>query len=566
MEVKSNKNWIGILFGLALIALGLIIAHASSGKILRSYVSSANWVEVPATIHSVRLNRKSGRQSTYSVSGNYSYSYDGKQYRGDRIGLSSGSDNIGTYWQDLHRRLQQDKQSNEASVFVNPDNPNQSVVDRTLRWRPILVGAFFFSILFGIGAFILHASLSGKFSRHSQLKRQLEGGIASKEKSAHWFLLAFGAVFFFMGILFGSIAIPKELANGNYAVLLILLFVIAGAGVMVSALKQLASYKRIGPTLLFLDPRTPGVGGQLGAHFDISSKKLSYNAGSTAELWATIKCRRRTRRGSKNKISYKTLWEEKMPAHLSQSSSGFKVSFLFDVPDDYEPSGEINNRTSIEWSVKVDGMFDQARQLKFARSWEVLVGSTPAQASHQLDIPSHFLESAQQKTDQHSKELALDEFPITTDGQFVRLYCSRKRSTRGSLIGMLMGAFFAGIGIYTIFQDWWPGYLFALIGGGIFLAALYILGKSTETTVDKQSQMLTARANWFGINLPTQENQIQSAKQFKVKHSYSSTNSNGTEEYYHLNFKNSKKKIRIASRIKGEKTALALKKAFTESL
>ena len=293
MDKRPKKRWFQLLFGLVFATLGVYVAYVSAGKMAIGYLTSTNWVEVPATLHSIKLERKSGEIITYYVTGNYSYRFNGSRYSNNRISLSSGrSDNIGTYWQGLERRLQKDRRSNEASAFVNPNNPSQSVLDRTFRWGKILFGSLFLLLFGGFGTVTILSSIYelpiNNFRSNRKQKEKQKNGIKSHEKWEGWLLLVFGSLFFSVGMAHTIASLPKALEREEYAGLLILLFVFIGAGVMIYGIISILSYRKFGPTLLFLNPEAPGVGGQLGAQFDIKLKNMNYNASSNAELWLSL--------------------------------------------------------------------------------------------------------------------------------------------------------------------------------------------------------------------------------------------------------------------------------------
>lgn len=157
---NSESSWSGALFGAIFLAAGLFAGYFIAGHTLLGYATSSNWIEVPATIYHIDLDSQPGDSTTYSVSGSYTYEFNGQQYRGNRISLDIGNDNIGRYWQNLATSLRADAAGNEATAFVNPDTPQESVLDRTIRWEKILFGLVFLVLFGGVGCFFIWASLS----------------------------------------------------------------------------------------------------------------------------------------------------------------------------------------------------------------------------------------------------------------------------------------------------------------------------------------------------------------------------------------------------------------------
>ncbi|MEE9335193.1 MAG: DUF3592 domain-containing protein [Granulosicoccaceae bacterium] len=184
MARKSERSWLSAIFGLIFLLAGLAAAYGSGGMMILGYFTSANWEEVPATIHTVELVSERGDSTTYSVKSSYSYEYNGRNYNSDRVSLSRGNDNIGRYWQDLARSLRADQSSNEAFALVNPNDPTDSLLDRTLRWKSLVFASVFLLLFGGVGGFIMWASLRSSKSRKERVQGEQKTGISVVERDA----------------------------------------------------------------------------------------------------------------------------------------------------------------------------------------------------------------------------------------------------------------------------------------------------------------------------------------------------------------------------------------------
>jgi hypothetical protein len=68
------------------------------GSTLLTYLNARNWVETPASITRSDLKIHRDRKSTaYEVTAEYAYQYGGRKYIGNRVGLTSGADNFGSF-------------------------------------------------------------------------------------------------------------------------------------------------------------------------------------------------------------------------------------------------------------------------------------------------------------------------------------------------------------------------------------------------------------------------------------------------------------------------------------
>lgn len=558
MSKESGKNWLLAVFGMIFVLAGLAAAYGTVGKTVFGYVVSANWVEVPATIHHLEFVRNRGSDATtYSVESDYSYTFNGARYDSDRVSLSTGSDNLGSYWQDLHSTLKAAKKNNEVVAYVNANNPSSSLLDRTFRWSTVIFGSMFLFIFCGVGGVITWMSLKGTKSRSTRLLDESQEGIKCNQKAGALFFAGFGSIFFVMGTCMSLIILPDALRNGEYAALFVLLFSFIGAGIMYSAFRTYRAYLRFGPTPLFLDPKVPGVGGQLGGNFIVNNSNATQSSNDGTSLKALLTCSKKRKSG--DSTSTDILWQEEAPVYLKQTANGVSGQFIFDVPEHCTPTKAWESRSSIDWEVAIEGEFEHTQLGKFDRSWEVHVEAVPAKASNVVNIPAPFLKQAEEKSREQAKSSALDQIPLTDDDQYISVQSEAGRHFGSNLMLLLFGLIFCGAGFFTIKQGWWPGYLFLLIGGFIAAAAVFVFGKSLEVKIDKLSGILYTRQSWFGLVYSHHQGELFDADQFKLKMTSYQQTGKKRNEYYAVNFNSDGKDIRVAERITGKKAAEALR-------
>ncbi len=565
MAVKSKRSWLGAIMGLLFLLAGLAAAYGSAGKMIVGYIATTDWVEVPATIHNVELvSSRSDDSTTYSVKSLYAYNYNGTNYQGSRVSLSTGNDNIGSYWKDLARELRASQNDNEAIALVNPNNPSESLLDRTLRWRAMVFASIFVFIFGGAGIFFLWVCL---FTEKSQGKRSNvndDTGINSHQRFGSWYMAAFGGVFFVMGAGLSAIVLPDALREGEYGALFMLLFVVVGAGIIFYALKTMWAYRKFGPTPLFLNPLTPGVGGQLGGHFDIHFSGVGHAMASTTPFNATLTCTYKRKSGKQTRSTIE--WQQDVPVYLESTATGVQASFLFDVPSNCRPSLDRGYRGSYSWDVSVEGDFTNIGSDKFERSWPVIIDQHAAQASDELSIPQHFMDRREEQSEDNAKAAVLADIPISDDGQYISLHSRAGRNPLFKLFGMLMGLIFIGISILVLKDDGWVGYLILLIGGLMAFFSLRSLGRSITVSIDKVLRTIDVRESWFGIRYFSYVGKVDDTDQFKTKLTSTSTTGNKVTEYHLLEFSTVSKTIRLADGIEGKDEALALKQAVVDQI
>lgn len=129
------------LFGLPFLIGGIVTTWICfSGY--TDYLATQRWEETPCWIESAELKKNSDSDgTTYRAVATYRYHYAGQTWQGDRVSIHSGGDNIGRFQQEVHRELSRHvvdgprDHSKTFRCYVNPANPAESVLYRTLRWQ-----------------------------------------------------------------------------------------------------------------------------------------------------------------------------------------------------------------------------------------------------------------------------------------------------------------------------------------------------------------------------------------------------------------------------------------------
>lgn len=145
----------GSLFALAFGGGGLYAGLLPLGHNLVMAWQVRDWQPVPAAVLAAQLDSKPGKgRSSHAVQAEYEYQYAGTTHRGHRVGLDTWSqaDNIGSWQSDWHGRLLRAQNSGEPiTAWVNPRQPDLSVLEREIRW-PLALFRLPFAILFtGVG-------------------------------------------------------------------------------------------------------------------------------------------------------------------------------------------------------------------------------------------------------------------------------------------------------------------------------------------------------------------------------------------------------------------------------
>ena len=165
------------LLALALMLIGIAILLYLPGRHLRNYYEVQSWVSVDAYVLSAKVHSELGRLPPprhhgkkvsprtksnekgkkvlmYRPEGQFRYDYMDKPYTSSDLSLKKGLSSYPEFAQNLIAQLQAAQRNNTpVTAYVNPDNPREAVIDRTIDWGVSAVGAVFGSI-FVIGPMV----------------------------------------------------------------------------------------------------------------------------------------------------------------------------------------------------------------------------------------------------------------------------------------------------------------------------------------------------------------------------------------------------------------------------
>ncbi len=123
-----------LIFGLG----GMVAGVKPMANMLQDAWKARSYVAIPAQVLEVSLTR--GGKSSRGVKARYRYELNGKTYESNRVGLYGGNaDNIGDWQTEWHRKLLNAyKAQRTITVWVDPMNPADALIDRNIRWLMLL--------------------------------------------------------------------------------------------------------------------------------------------------------------------------------------------------------------------------------------------------------------------------------------------------------------------------------------------------------------------------------------------------------------------------------------------
>ena len=516
-------------FGLIFVAVGLGFGIFMIGGALLKYIEARDWLPVEATVLTTRLHvSHSDDGTTYRVDATYRYRYNGLDYTGTGVGLHAGSDNIGDYHHEWHRRLERARTHNRTVIaWVNPANPGEALLDRELRW-PLLGFMSIFAIVFtGAGLFF---TFIGRLAQR-RAEHDLHGRPVIREKGlAQVYVFGFMTLMFTLIPLPGVLAIPEELARGNPLILVVLLFPLVALWLGYMSLKGYLGWRRFGVVEVRLDPHPGQVGGAVAGTIQFGSRLATRDTVSLQLLCKHVRVRRSGKSSSRSET---VLWEETRALTPMAMGRGTQLEFRFDPPTGLPPSEEPDSDYH-EWELHLTA---ELPGVDLDRHVIIPVEQNPdPRPSGMRTLP----DAAETGIDVEIPSKVVTIESLGNSHRF-RYPSSRLRGMGIALLvfGLLCFAPFLFLGRDLIENpsDWFAwaqglfGLIFGLVGLGLFLAGIYVAGNSLEVIVHNGE--ITSRRSLLGLTR-TRRRFIHDVTEIGMKTGGSSTVGGKRTVYYAL--------------------------------
>lgn len=527
---RNGAIWLGAFGGIFfLVGLGFLLL-----AVVPTVVDSLRmrqWEPVAAQLVDARLqaSRNSEGTITHRVHATYRYVIDGQTHVGQRVAVSNTADNVGDFWYQLGWRLESaHRQGKPVTAWVNPANPTDAVLDRSLRWPLLGFWALFIAIFGGVGTGLLawarHSWRSAAQPEHPQATTHpwmqypewTGPAIASNLRAERWVFTVMGVVFLGFGGVVSAIALP-DAVNGRPIVWVVLLFPLFGLVMCWHALKRWRQHHRFGSAVLVLSPHPAPLGGQVSMHLD-----LPLQVGPQARVVMALSCLERSTSGSGDdrSTSEHLQWEDEGVARLVPTAAGTRVQWQTALPGHLPPSSPPGEDGTV-WRVSVDG---QGLEDGFSATYDIPVFATGASASFGAPDAMFGNASAHQAEDEallRERIGAVCRVEMDMQGRLV-LDQPYARMRRAQLPWLFMGVVFVISGGY-LWNVRALGGLMGILFGGLGLLALvlslWLLLNRRTTTMDR-SQGTTIVRRLLGLPVSTRHWDAQAMAGLSVHRSY----------------------------------------------
>jgi hypothetical protein len=524
-----------LLFALPFFGVGVWMAYSVSSTSYEAW-QMKQWAPVTATLTRAGYESHRGDDSyTYEAYADYSYEYGGMVYSNDRVAISGGADNIGDFQQDLGDRLSAAMNRGEGIiVYVNPDEPEDAIVDRSVRWGLIGFKSIFVFGFGGLGLGLIYFSLRApkekdlsdpKYSEQPWLANEdwQTALITSSSKTTMYFTWGFAAFWNLISAPLPFVIYREIVQKENYLALVGLLFPLVGAGLIIWAVRRTLEWRRFGPAPLSLDPFPGSIGGHVGGTIDV---KLPYDPNASFSLTLTNLYSYMSGSGKDRSRKSSAEWQDTQVAHATSGAQGTRLSFRFDVPRNLnESDAEQAEENYYLWQLNLKA---ELPGVDIDRDYEIPVYETEQQSQHLSNFSI-----AEARADQRQIDLEIIKKIVRLDygvsGRSM-LYPAGRNLWNG-FMGTLFGAIFAGAGWFLVTEAGHAimGAVFGGVGLLVLVSALYFFLNSLEIVAEGGDIRTVRRI----LGIPVKRMRMRSSEFVRFNKKKSSYSQSGTRHVVH---------------------------------
>jgi hypothetical protein len=338
---KAGGVFAALVFALCFGAVGVLATYAIVTMLVDS-VRAKEWVRVKADV--------SEQTDTYR------YRFRDQTYASSRQGLMPGgsTDNI----DDWHDRMadhfaQARAEKRPISVYVNPDNPSEAVIDRDIRWGLVAFLVPFALCFGGGGVGALHFAFRvAKPVERRKGSRKGKGTRASAARPVVPAPSGLGGLWIFVfiwnaiAVPIALLVVPEAVRNGEWLALLVLIF--PALGLLMFAGAVLSTVQRLVRSRPQFDMRTATP--RLGAGLE-GSAQFTRGVRAGDPFRVRLVCQRTSTSGDDTSVD--SHWRKDLDVKAAPATNGVRVAFSFKPPAGLPPTTADEANPRYEWFVEV---------------------------------------------------------------------------------------------------------------------------------------------------------------------------------------------------------------------
>lgn len=567
-----------VLFGGIFIAGGLAVGLFLYFPMLIDSMRVQSWIEIPCEVKSVNMetSHSSKGGTSYRVVAEYRYKFRGRTHEGDRVGLTSGADNVGDFQQRVYDELKPFQQNGTPfRCFVNPSDPSQAVLYREMRWGLAALVSLFPMLFPLVGGFVTFAGIVGSRNARRCLalresnpgapwkwRLEWEGAAVTPKSDGLGICIAVSALILLVQLpLVTTVVVTGTLSESSQAGLAFLPALLALIPLRM-AWNRLRRRRVIGVPSLEIKvwPMEPGRTIQ-------ADLMLAKNISPRETLIIKVTCSKVTTRSTGKGMStrHETVWENTQTissAEAQREIIGSRLPLSIDLPSGY-PAADVGEDTH--------GSAE-------SHEWILEVGARSVPGSFKLPLPvfGRARDHDDQATNPHEAPAPpvidgaglaerLQKSGIVTafgpDGTLSSIHCPARRMRAVALFLIVFGLVWSAIFIALVAQG--APLLFRLIWGvtspAILLGGLWMLIHDRRFEIVGSELCVRSRAGPF----------YSKVQRFEARHIVRfTTDSNmqsGNQSFYRVRAETTfAKTITLVDGIRDSVTAEALARKLTE--
>ncbi|WP_076419150.1 DUF3592 domain-containing protein [Colwellia sp. UCD-KL20] len=508
---------------------------------------------ISAKVHNYQSRNDDGGYTTmYKVFMQYQYSIGGNNYTGKRAKImndNASSDSDDSY--DLLTKIHNENNVNDGiTIWVNPSDNRDSIYDRSLDFRFLMLMTLFSGVFMMVGWGIISYSRPEKeailenvdpkkpWSSRTQWASPIIYSDAQKSVKHAWYFAVLASMFFGMFALaiFGQHPIATVFS---------ILLLIPPLWLILRAKRIQKEWRYFNKVPLTLSLYPGMVGGKVKGGLTIPG-----NHSGMGKYSATLSCTKywTTRSGNKTELHQSIIYSDIQKLFARPSAAGRKVDFDFSVPAG-KPESSAPSSSYHKWEIAVKG---DLSGINFDRNYEVPVFVTEQSTTEVEELEQHPLT-------RHEERLLNDRLnmDVSKEQDVMALHTPKSKD---SLPIAGIGALFFIIGtlIYTI-GDSFFGVVFAGMSCIFLGLGIWGYGRNCKIKVSPNNLQLDFYFfSWSFNQLILTHNEVQSIEPF----SSSTTHTNGkqTSEKFSLRLiTDIGKAIDLGGSFNSKKNALHLK-------
>lgn len=363
-QATTGANLIAII-ALPFAVIGLVACYNVASTV-RTWIAARGWAEVSATPLSASLEtRRTSKGKQYRVlQARYRYSYGGQMYESDRLALETPPQGIGSFDEELYRKLTEARASGSSvPCYVDPVRPQQAVLDRELRVENVVFWAAFGFIFGGVGFGMLLAAVVGL---RNETRRAMLSSRYPEEPWRHrdewnqrvarcdsgamlWPMVVLSLILFGFSLPL-ILVIPPELGKGNFFVFLALIFPAIALLAIGWTVRLLILHRRYGGATFTMDELPFRRGGELSGTIHLPKLPPADAGAPVVRLTCNVTTIRRS--GGKSRRQTQEAWRGECPAPIAppaQPGSRGSLAVRLAIPESLPPTGKLDPQTTVIW-------------------------------------------------------------------------------------------------------------------------------------------------------------------------------------------------------------------------